>query len=52
MNDNTETNNTNYKTLCFVLLTDMANDNDIDVNELFERYGFNRQDIEDYHKWF
>jgi hypothetical protein len=52
MDEVKQTTDKDYKTLCFVLLTDMANDNDVDISELFERYGFDAKDIEDYHKWF
>lgn len=52
MDEAKQTNDKDYKTLCFILLTDMANDNDIDISELFERYNFDSKDIEDYYKWF
>lgn len=41
----------NWKIRTFILLTDMANEKDIDIAELFYEYNFNDKEMKDYYEW-
>lgn len=41
-----------YKIFSFAVLTDIANELDIDIAELFAQYDFGEEEIEDYYNWF